>query len=351
MNKAVKFRNYGAIAGGAFKGLSNIIKQNQNTNKPFDVKEFLIAMAKGVLIGGTVGYGIGAVADYYNEKELPVNTDGILLVALQKFRLNKDSWQYERFSEKADWLTTLIKSKFGTKLKTEPIRFGSVEKGTALKDHSDIDIAFNFKPGSFVSTEDMHESLYQYLRKYEGVNGVSIVRRQGKSIGVIFILFGKEHKVDILPNKITRKKGNSDSGFLYVNKSGLFESPTYTKTNPSLLNNVKLTETQKAIIIILKNWKKKNEIPLGSYLLQNLVILAFEDNRGRIPRKHTDKLIMVIRFIADNIEVLKISSIENSNNVITNIPDADKAVIRSACKSIIDKYEYQPNSIVEIFAK
>ncbi len=58
---------------------------------------------------------------------------------------------------------------------------------------------------------------------------------------------------------------------------------------------------------------------------------------------------MVLSHIRNNIDTIYLTSIENTNNVLTDIPENDKMVIKSACNKVIEDYQYQPNSIIEYF--
>ena len=58
---------------------------------------------------------------------------------------------------------------------------------------------------------------------------------------------------------------------------------------------------------------------------------------------------MVLKHIANNLDIAVIRSIENTNNIITNIPESSKTEIIDACKALIDDCEYQPNSIIDAF--
>ena len=115
-----------------------------------------------------------------------------------------------------------------------------------------------------------------------------------------------------------------------------------------MLKSVKLTETQKNILLILKEWKTTKNVPLSSHLLQNLILDAYDVNYGRVPRKFTKKIVMVLEHIAMNISSVVLNSRENTNNILTNIPEDHKNEIANACKKLIDEYNYQPNSIVKL---
>jgi hypothetical protein len=63
----------------------------------------------------------------------------------------------------------------------------------------------------------------------------------------------------------------------------------------------------------------------------------------------TKKIVMVLTHIRDHIESICLTSIDNTNNVLTDIPEAEKHEIKKACERLIEEYEYQPNSIINYF--
>jgi hypothetical protein len=353
MNKTTKYALNGAGIGGLGGIIFSVIKQlsemNDNPNKKFDWGKMFETGLKGAAIGGATGFAIGAVTDYQNKNEEPINTDAFLYTVVNNVKLNKNDEQYKRLCNKADFLTNLLSNKFTDKLSSSPVRLGSTEKGTALRDKFDIDIFFSFKSNSFTSTETMFLSILDFLQEQVDRNGIIKVRNQKKSIGVIFEIRGEEYKIDIVPCKITQSDTGNTSGYLYLNDTSLFGKASYTKTDVHVLKNVKLTETQKKIVIILKHWKKKNDLPISSHLLENYVLDAYSYYKYKIPKTITKKVIMVLEHIKESIDSNVIRSIENTNNVLTNISDNSKQQIIYACKNAIEDYEYQPNSVVEIF--
>ena len=355
MSKAIKYGRNGAIIGGVGNALLNAFKQfNEIKESPdlkFSWKDCLIAGAKGAVVCGSAGWVIGTIADYQNANVQPIATGPILYSYIDKVRLNKNHWKYQQLCQKGEWLVSKLIEEFGPELSSQPYRFGSTEMGTALKNGADIDICLPLRAKYFSSTEDMFFVVQEFIDKCIGVNGIVKVRDQGKSIGVFFRIGESIEKIDILPHRITAKRGNKYSGYLYVNKKGLFQRPTHTKTNPNLLKGVRLSQPQKDILVLLKDWKIKESLPLSSHLLQNLIFDAYDYNRNCIPRNFTSKVIMVLRHIADNINIAYIRSIENSNNVLTDIPAEDKIIIADACRKVVNDYEYQPNSILEMLRK
>ena len=154
-------------------------------------------------------------------------------------------------------------------------------------------------------------------------------------------------KIDILPYQCSKKHKNDHSGYMCVNK-GMFEATSRAKTDVQLLSNIRLSETQKKILVILKDWKLKAEIPISSHLLQYLILEASKANRGYIPSRFAEKIIMVICFIEENLSSIRLHSVENTNNVLTNIPLSKKEEIIQACGNVIEDFQYQPNSVLQI---
>lgn len=349
MNKKTKYASNAALIAGLGNAALNLFNQlNKMDKEPemkFDWGELLGAGLKGAAVGGAAGFAVGAVADYQNSLEKPIDTDSFLHSLVSTVRLSKDDNDFKNLDAKADRLITLLKSEIGEKLAGDPMRLGSTENGTALADNFDIDICLPFKPNSFSSTAEMFSYLRNCLERLVGKSSIVDTRDQKKSIGVILELKGERRKIDIVPYKITAKKGNKTSGYLFVNDP---LKPSYTKTDIYAIKNFQLTETQKKIVVALKHWKQKYDLPLSSHLLQNLVKDAYE--RNSVPKKFTEKVMMVLRHIRDNMDVAVIRSVENTNNVITDIPENKKIKIIDACKKVIEEYEYQPNSVVDIFS-
>ncbi len=81
-----------------------------------------------------------------------------------------------------------------------------------------------------------------------------------------------------------------------------------------------------------------------------LILDAFEFNKGNVPRDFTKKILMTITYIEENIMYRRITSIENTNNVLTAFDESDKIYIKNECKKILIDYNYQPNSILKYFS-
>lgn len=349
MNKKTKYAINGALIGGTvfaiLDGVNQYSEIQKGSQNEFDWRRFLFAIGKGALIGGAGGLLLGALEDYENSKIRPVNTDLGLVNLSNKIRLDESDPTYVKLKERGESLILSLLAKYGSLIESTP-RLGSTVNGTALKRRFDIDYAVNFKNHAFRNVKEMFDSMYDFFEDSVGKNGITGTRRQRKSIGVFVNIKGVEHKIDFVPCKLTKGKRNG-AGYLHINNNSLFGKSSYTKTNVRELNEVKLDSAQQKIVLLLKNWKEQNDLPLSSYLLQNIVLDAYSF-ASSIPRSFTKKVVMVLRHMADNLHITLIRGVENTNNIITNIPRSDKDLIAEAARRVINEYEYQPNSILKM---
>jgi hypothetical protein len=353
MKKTLKYTRNGVIVGGIGCLIINFVKQlnrkNDSPDSKFDWEEFLKAGGKGALIGGGFGLIAGGITDINNSNQEPLNTSSILNAAISNLTLNKQDHSYKWLSNKAVKIENFIVSKFKQELGGTIARIGSTEENTALTDDFDIDLIVPFAPLSFPSIESMYDELYCFIENNFSDEDLIKIRPQKKSIGLIFNLDGDEYKIDVVPYKLSPKKGNKTSGYLFVNNNSFFKNDTFTKTDIAKLKEIKLNPTQQKIHVAIKNWKRNFDVPLSSHLAKHLIMEAYIANQGIIPRDFTKKLIMVIRHIHNQIQFTRIISVENTNNILTNIVPTIKEQIQISCNDILEDYDYQPNSILNYF--
>ncbi len=353
MSKTLEYAGKGAAIGGAgfllFNLFDQLIKMNENPNLKFNWEELLISSGKGALIGGGTGALIGGVKDISNTLEEPLNTNSILSVAVHKMKLNKQNGTYLKLSEKAENITNLINTNFQNKLGGHIVRIGSTEDNTALAKDYDIDISVPFAPRSYSSTAVMYNELYCFMDNTFNDPDLIKIRAQKKSIGLLFEIDGEDFKIDIVPYKLSKERGAKTEGYLFVNNHSLFKRDSYTKTDIISLKRITLSPVQQKIHIAFKTWKRNFDIPISSHLLKMLILDSYKINKGKIPRGFTDKLLMVVLHIRNEILFKRIVSVENTNNVLTNIKNSSKNKISKSCDKILDDYDYQPNTILNYF--
>ncbi len=352
MSKAVKYAQNGAVIFGITNALLNALNQLEekkgNLNLKFDWSRLLQAGGKGALVGGVGGAVIGGIIDWENSREEPLNTNAIMNRIITDLKLSSEDPVYQTLSAKAAVIVKLIQSRFKSQLGGKLIKIGSTEENTALQEDFDIDITIPFKPNSFASTSIMFEELFSFLESEYDDKDLVKIRKQKKSIGILYQIGDYDCKIDLVPYKQSKTQDKT-IGYLFVNNNSLFREDSYTKTDISALKSINLTPTQQKLVVAFKGWKRKLDLPLSSHLLKLLIVEAYKKQPNPIPRAFTGKVLMVARYIEDNIEERRVVSLENTNNVLTQMPYSEKRQIRTACRRLREDYDYQPNSMLEYF--
>jgi hypothetical protein len=351
MNKKTKYALNGLMIGGVTGILINAYKQwGEMKNDPlqlFDWERLLISGGKGALIGGVTGLIAGAITDEKYSNQRPINTNAYLMNVLSEIEIDKDTPTFKMCERKCEHLIKFLGSTFRDLMLKEPYLTGSVVKGTAIEGKSDFDIVLPFSRQSG-SISDLFTSVHDSLKHDYNDASLKEIRKQSKSIGLIFELKGKRIKIDVIPFRHSDDSLSTTSGYLHVTSNGIFSNGSFTKTNIEQQLSLKFSAPQKNVIKILKQWRTNNDIPISSYMIQLLVHEAYNCNYGNIPSDLIGKLTMVIQFIHDNIHTIKLVGIENSNNVISNISISDKELIYKKAKHFLDEIEYHPNTIKEL---
>jgi len=353
MSKTIKYAVNGALIFGIGNALLNALKQHQrisdNPNLEFDWSELFKSAGKGVLAGSASGALVGGVMDLQNASKEPLNTSVILSTVVANMRLDRNNPTYKKMSSKADQLISKIEINFKNQLGGHILRIGSTEDNTALSNDFDIDISIPFKPNSFSSTATMYDELLQFFKNEYNDKDLIKIREQKKSIGLIFNISGEDYKIDVVPYKLTAGNKNKTAGYLFVNSDSILGNDSYTKTDIPSLKSINLSPVQQKLLISFKNWKQKYSVPISSHLLRLLILDAYDYNSGKIPRDFTKKILMVAQHISDNIMDRRIVSIENTNNVLTDMNESKKIKIKKACENVIKDYTYHPNTILDYF--
>lgn len=352
MNRKTQYAIKGALGGTLIAAIINAFNQlnrmQENPAIKFDWTELLKASGKGALIGVGSGFVVGAIVDEVNANTKAINTDAYLSSFAFAVQADKKSSLYKVSERKCGQIINFLEREYGSKLSDVPFQWGSNAKGTAIKGKSDFDIMVRFHRNSF-TVEEMYYSVLDAFKEKFYDDAIVEVVDQKKSIGLVFNLKGENVKIDVVPMRDIDTNPRNSASNLYVNNKGLFSKPTITKTDIPLQASLKLTPTHRKLIIMLKKWKTDNDVPISSYMIQLFVVKTYERNSNDIPRKLTDKLMLVLNFIAENINTIRLVSPENTNNIISDIPITDKETIRKKALKVVEEYEYHPNTIQSFF--
>jgi hypothetical protein len=350
MKKRNKYGLNGLLLGAAGGAIYSVVKQMPAlvTGKPFDWQAFGRNTAGGALIGGGSGNVLGSVKDYYNARERRINTDRALNKKAAELVLTKSDPRYCFLRTKADQLSVFLQREYHGELVSAPTFYGSTEKGIALAKDFDIDLGVPFHASRF-STGGMYDDLQDAVETFAARHGGARVRLQDKSIGILFP-YGNSHlKLDVVPLRVSDERVSKMVGYLFVNSGGLFSNPSRTKTDLNASLSLPLDDAQKKLMVLLKEWKRENDLPFSTYLLQTVMNDAYMRNRGRVPASLTSKLMMVVKHMESSIDKYHFYGRENTNNCLTDFSSSERSAIASACRRVITDVEYQPNDILKHF--
>jgi len=259
-----------------------------------------------------------------------------------------DKYENKRKTVKED-----IESKYGSNI-YNTMKSGSFAKHTAINVKFDLDLAIPFKKDYFDTLEEMFDDIYDFLEdKYKDE---ADVRRQKVSIGLEFTdNEGDVINLDIVPGRELNKEQYEDDNKLnlYINsKYGILEEKTYLQTNiQAQVNHIKGKQDERKIIRLLKIWKTHNSEKYKSFLMELLVIKAFE--KETITGNLWEKIKKVMEYIRDNVENdgFTLNDPGNSgNNVIDTLDSDQRTNLSNSMDRIIKNVEdYEDN--IKIYFK
>lgn len=147
MKKSTKYAVNFAIDGGIVGAFSNVLIQldeiDKNPNQKFDFGRLLLTTCTCAAVGSAGGYIVGGIIDYNNSKKVPLNTDGFLFDIINEGRLNKSEPIYLKLNHVADQIINKLQHEYHGRLSSVPLKLGSTEKGTALKEIGKMSIIFD----------------------------------------------------------------------------------------------------------------------------------------------------------------------------------------------------------------
>lgn len=274
---------------------------------------------------------------------------------LESHRMSHVDDLMDKYKTKREKVKDALADKFKEEIVTRAINSGSYAKHDAVNIKFDLDVCQPFKRDSFDTLKKMADTVFDFfnnefedddLIKYE-------TRKQRVSTGITFNVDGDEIQMDIVPGRELLKDDYSETNRinLYV-RPKLFEDESSTQTNiQKHIDFIKGKDAERKVIRLLKIWKvNKRKKKVKSFLVELITIRAF-DNSSNIPSDQWGKLKMVMEYIRDNIETIRLEDPANSNNVVSDtMSESEKIDFSYDMKEILDDIEKDENRIKKHFA-
>lgn len=268
---------------------------------------------------------------------------------LESHKMKHVSDFVSKHTTKRDEIKSELQSNYTGKLYI-PINSGSYAKHTAINIKFDLDIIVPFKRDAFETLEEMFDSVYDFL--YEKYKDKATVRKQKVSIGLEFYPDedGEDINLDIVPGReLTQDQYLEDKKLnLYVNSLyGVLKEKTYIQTNiQAQIDHITAKQNERKKIRLLKAWKHHNHENYKSFLLELLVIKAFD--QANINGNLWEKLKKTMEYIQNNVnqEGFTLKDPGNSgNNVIDTLNINERQKLSDTMKRIIENIETNDDNI------
>ncbi|MBE0700739.1 MAG: nucleotidyltransferase, partial [Acholeplasmataceae bacterium] len=241
--------------------------------------------------------------------------------------------------------------KYLDKKATSAINSGSYAKHTAINIKFDLDICIPFLKDSFCTLEEMSEDIYNYFTNDYDDGELQYTRQQRVSTGLIFLIDGEEVDMDVVSGReinVDEYTSTYDLNLYVRPKNGVAASSTKTNIKKHV-DYISGRINERDIIRLLKIWKRRNNRDYKSFLIELLVIKAF-DSSTEIPTGLWNRLQFVMEYIRDNIETVQLKDPANSNNIVSDtINSYQKQSMSSDMRNMLDRIDENSDFIKSYF--
>lgn len=325
----------GGVIGLLIDGIEQWSKLQNQEQEKFDYSQLLGNGLKGAGIGFGASIAFVGLHSIFTPEELD-EEDFEEVKYLESVLVSYELDEIDQATIKKGFgIKNKIHQAFSGMLLGRPKYQGSIPQGTALSGISDLDIILKFKKTSFETLEDMYYSTLDYFKDQFNDKSLVEVRPQRRSIGLIFDISGEQVCIDIVPAKRTNFEKGGNEYNLYENASGWFGKPTRVKMNPYKQANFGTNSAAKAnIISLMKVLKVSEGMPLKSVFIKELTKNAFKKYKGKIPKQMDKQLILTMEYIRDNIEYTRVTSPDNTNNILSD------SLSRNEKRKVADSLDY-----------
>ena len=261
-----------------------------------------------------------------------------LTEALDSYSMNRYGDEISLLYRRFDEIKQMLEKHYGDKIYS-PVKNGAIEKRTDVNLEFELDIVVPFKKGYYTTLKSMFNDLHEFLRS-KSIEGKFMVRRQTVSLGIKYLYDGGKHSMDIVPGMEINlgEYPKTEELNLFVNKPKKHNNKHYIKACPKrMMQIIKFSHSDvHNVIRLLKAWKYKRDVPIGSFLLELLVVEAF--HRSKKTKGLWCQLKMTLEFIHDNIQIIKLRAPGNPSNIITDSLESHKKVeIVHRIKNMLNK--------------
>lgn len=252
----------------------------------------------------------------------------------------------DNYRAKRNKVKEALDKEFSDKI-IKTINSGSYAKHTAINTKFDMDLCNHFKKGSFDKLQDMYDAVYKFLNEDFDDDDIIYVREQKVSIGLKFNVDGEDILFDVTPGRQLNDAKEDNDIYLYINDE---TDANRTKTNiHKQIEKIQGRHKERENIKLLKVWKS-HHFKVKSFLVELLVMKAYDKEKIEDVKDLWERLKKVIEFIRDNIETVTLIDPGNSgNNVAKSLTDDEKKDFKKEMANILDEVEKDSTQLKHFF--
>lgn len=261
-------------------------------------------------------------------------------------------------ANKGEFVKSALSNHFELPQKYHPITSGSLVKKTAINTKFDLDIVVPFPVDHFGNLEQMASGITRFFQEeYRTLDPQlkNIRANQRWSVGLFFEVpvkgKGKQQvQIDIVPGMEVRRGAYLHDQRLWL-KNKDEGHRIQTNIHKQIAHLKQAPQGVREIVRLLKIWRNYSSGPkIKSFALELLVIQAFEQCNGKLPKGRWNQLKMVLEHIERKRKKLKLIDPGNTNNhVHALMTGQSKASIADIAAKMIHKVEANANHLREYF--
>lgn len=280
---------------------------------------------------------------------MATNKDAHLGCVLDSHRMVHVETLVEKHRVKRREIKEALERHYGSKMYA-PMNSGSYAKHTAINIKFDLDAVAPFKRDAFSTLGIMFEDVFDFFNKTykKGDKTLKIIRKQTVSIGLIFNDGTDKLDIDIVPGRELIQDNYSDdkSLNLHINTPERVSMQTNIEKQ---IDHIKGKSAERECIRLLKIWKTQKNRKIKSFFIELITIRAFK-NANEIPTGIWNKLEIVMEYIRDNVETIKLLDPGNGSNIVSDtLTKAEKKQLSNDMKTMLDRINYNSDHIKTYF--
>lgn len=243
----------------------------------------------------------------------------------------------------------MLEGKYNARMYS-PLNSGSYAKHTAINTNFDLDIVIPFKRNEFKTLPEMYDDVHEYLVQLKSDKTTSIekVTPQRRSINLALNVDGELLDMDIVPGRELNQEQYEEDYYL-----NLYDTKAETSTQTNIKTHIELLTgraVEREVVKLLKSWKTAKGEDMKSFLVELMILKAFDKDSTLADEKLYKRLSGSLEFIVDNITTIKLADPANSNNIVSDtLTNSEKELFKGKLGRMLEDIDKSHDKLTEYF--